>query len=149
MTTKTAYRMLAGCAAALLVASAAHAADWMENYASAVAKAKKEHKLLLLDFTGSDWCIWCQKTDAEVFSTKQFKEFADKKLVLVRLDYPRERPQADAIKAQNAMMLDKFGVTAFPMLVVLDPNEKVVYSQTGYRPGGPDALIAQLPHSGS
>jgi thiol:disulfide interchange protein len=105
MTMKTTYRILAGCFAALLVASAARAADWSEDYAAAVTRAKKEHKMVLLDFTGSDWCIWCQRTDTEVFSTSQFKDYADKNLILVRLDYPREHPQAAAIKAQNEKMM--------------------------------------------
>jgi thioredoxin-related protein len=146
MTTKTIYRMLACCLAALLVASAARAADWSEDYAAAVTQAKKEHKLLLLDFTGSDWCIWCKRIDAEVFATTKFKDFADQKLVLVKLDYPREHPQADAIKAQNAKLLEKYGVTGFPTLVVLNADEKVVLTQEGYKPGGAEAFIASIPH---
>lgn len=147
MTTKTPYRILAGCLAALVVASAARAADWTEDYAAAAAKAKKEHKMILLDFTGSDWCIWCKRTDAEVFDTSPFKDFADKRLVLVKLDFPREHPQADAIKAQNAKLLEKYGVTGFPTLVVLGPDEKVVLTQEGYKPGGPEAFIASIPQA--
>jgi protein disulfide-isomerase len=146
---KTTYRMLAACVAALLVASAARAAEWTEDYASAVATAKREHKLILLDFTGSDWCIWCQKTDAEVFSTREFKDFADRKLILVKLDYPQEHPQSDAIKAQNARMLDRFGITGYPTLIVMNSNEKVLLAQTGYKPGGPEAFIASIPQQGN
>jgi thioredoxin-related protein len=142
---KTLRRLIACSAALLLAASAARAADWTEDYASAVAQAKKEHKMLLLDFTGSDWCIWCQRTDKEVFDTQKFKDFADQKLVLVRLDFPRSHEQADATKAQNGKLQEKFGVEGFPTLVVLDANEKVVFSQLGYKDGGPDALIAQFP----
>jgi thioredoxin-related protein len=146
---KTTHRLIAGCVAALVVASAARAAEWTEDYAGAVARARKEHKLILLDFTGSDWCIWCQRTDAEVFATKEFKDFADKKLVLVRLDYPLEHPQSDAIKARNAAMLDKFGVRAFPTLVALDPSGNVVFSQEGYKEGGPASLISKFSRKGS
>jgi uncharacterized protein YyaL (SSP411 family) len=145
MTLKRTCRMLLGCVAALLVASAARAADWTEDYAAAAKQAKEEHKMILLDFTGSDWCIWCKRTDAEVFATPEFKAFADKNLVLVKLDYPREHPQSDAIKAQNAKMMEKFGVNAFPMLVVLDSHEKVVFAQEGYKSGGPAAFISQFP----
>jgi thiol:disulfide interchange protein len=137
--------MLTGCLAALVVASSALAGAWSEDYAAAVTQAKKEHKLILLDFTGSDWCIWCKRIDAEVFDTSQFKDFADKKLVLVKLDYPREHPQADVIKAQNAKMLEKFGVTGFPTLVVLGSDEKVVLTQEGYKPGGAQAFIDSFP----
>ena len=147
MTTKTHYRMLAGCLAALFVASAARAGDWSEDYAASLTKAKKEHKLVLLDFTGSDWCIWCKRIDAEVFDTAKFKDFADQKLILVRLDYPQKHPQESAVKAQNAKMLDKYGVTGFPTLVVLNPDGKVVLTQDGYKPGGVDAFIASIPQS--
>jgi thioredoxin-related protein len=142
-------RTLASLCAALLVASAARAADWTEDYAAAAAKAKKEHKMILLDFTGSDWCIWCQRTDKEVFETQKFKDFADKNLVLVTLDYPKSRVMPDAVKAQNAKLEEKFGIEAFPTLVVLSPNEKVVFTQQGYKDGGPDAFIAQFPKTGN
>jgi thioredoxin-related protein len=145
MTTHKTYRMLAGCIAALLVSAAAHAADWSENYATAVAQAKKEHKLILLDFTGSDWCIWCKRTDAEVFDTKQFKDYADKKLVLVRLDFPKERPMPAEVKAQNAKLQEKFNIEGYPTLIVLNPDGKVVLTQSGYKPGGPEAFIASIP----
>src|SRR5271165_6098823 len=95
-------RILAGCVAALLVAAAAHAAVWTEDYAPALAKAKKEHKLLLLNFTGSDWCPWCKRFDAEIFATKKFGDYAGDRLVLVTLDFPREHPQDKAVADQNA-----------------------------------------------
>lgn len=142
---KNLRRLLACCAAALLVAASARAAEWTEDYASALAKAKKEHKLVLLDFTGSDWCVWCKRIDLEVFSTPKFKEFADERLVLVTVDFPREHPQKDEIKAQNKGLAEKFGVEAYPTLIVLDPAEKVVFKQEGYEEGGPEAFIAKFP----
>ena len=137
-------RLFAFAAALVLIASAARAADWTENYAAAVAQAKKEHKMVLLDFTGSDWCVWCQRTDKEVFDTQKFKDFADQKLILVKLDFPKEKPQTDAIKDQNAKLSEKYGIEGFPTLVVLDPDQKVIYNQVGYKEGGPDAFIDHL-----
>ncbi|MCK5682332.1 thioredoxin family protein, partial [bacterium] len=34
---------------------------WQTDFAAAKAQAQKENKLLLIDFTGSDWCGWCKK----------------------------------------------------------------------------------------
>jgi|HubBroStandDraft_5_1064220.scaffolds.fasta_scaffold461982_1 thioredoxin-related protein len=138
-------RLLACSLAILLAASAARAAEWTEDYAAAFVRAKKEHKLVLLDFTGSDWCIWCQRVDKEVFQTQKFKDFADKKLILVRLDFPQTKPQSEAIKAQNSALMEKYGIEAFPTLIVLSANEKVVFSQLGYKEGGPDAFIDKFP----
>jgi len=142
---RTLPRLLAGCTAALLLLTAARAADWTEDYSSALTQARKEHKLLLLDFTGSDWCTWCKRIDAEVLSTQKFKDFADQKLVLVTVDFPRSHPQSDAVKAQNKGLQDKYGVEGYPTLIVLDPNEKLVFKQDGYEEGGPDAFIAKFP----
>jgi thioredoxin-related protein len=146
---KNIHRILAGCAAALLLAAAARALEWTEDYSSAVAKAKKEHKLLLLNFTGSDWCPWCKRIDREVFETQKFGEFADKKLVLVTVDFPREKALAKAVVDQNAALQRKFGVEAFPTIIVLNPEEKVVFTQEGYKEGGPEAFLDQFPKPSS
>jgi len=142
---KNMHRIIAVCAAGLLVAGAARAADWTEDYPAALAKAKKEHKLLLLDFTGSDWCSWCKRIDAEVFSTKKFEDFASEKLVLVKLDFPRERVLAKETVEQNASLQKKFRVEGFPTIIVLYPSEKVVFKQEGYKEGGPEAFLDQFP----
>jgi protein disulfide-isomerase len=142
---KAITRILAACVAGALVAAAARAAEWTEDYSAALARAKKEHKLLLLNFTGSDWCVWCKRTDQEVFSTKEFGAFADKRLVLVTVDFPKARELSKAVVDQNAALQEKYGVEGYPTIVVLDSNEKVVLRQEGYKEGGPDAFIAQLP----
>jgi|CZKI01.1.fsa_nt_gi thioredoxin-related protein len=139
------HRIIAVCVAGLLVAAAARAADWTEDYPAALAKAKKEHKLLLLDFTGSDWCPWCKRIEAEVFSTNKFGDFASQKLVLVKLDFPRQRELAKEVVDQNAALQKKFKVEGFPTIVVIDPSEKVVFVQEGYKEGGPEAFLAQFP----
>jgi protein disulfide-isomerase len=141
---KAIHRLFAASIAATLIASAARAADWTEDYAAGLARAKKENKLLVLDFTGSDWCIWCKRTDQEVFATQKFKDFADQKLVLVKVDFPRSIAQTDAVKAQNAKLQEKYQIEGFPTLIVLDSTEKVVVKQVGYLEGGPDAFIAEV-----
>ena len=145
---KVTQRLLTASLAALLIATAARAADWTEDYSAGLARAKKEHKLLVLDFTGSDWCVWCQRTDREVFSTQKFKDYADQNLVLVKVVFPNSIPQTDEVKAQNARLKDKYQIEGFPTLIVLDPSEKVVVKQVGYLEGGPDAFIAELPKPG-
>lgn len=146
---KNIHRILAGCVAGLLIAAVAHAAGWTEDYASALAKAKKEHKLLLLNFTGSDWCPWCKKFDAEIFATKKFEDFAAEKLVLVTLDYPREHALSKEVVDQNAALQKKYNVEGFPTIIVLDSDEKVVLKQEGFMEGGPEAFLALFPKPSS
>jgi len=142
---KTMHRLIAGCAAALIVAASARAAEWTEDYSSALAQAKREHRLLLLDFTGSDWCSWCKRMDADVLSTPKFQDFADQGLVLVKLDFPRSRELSGDVKAQNARLAKKYGVRGYPTLIVLDPDEKMIFKQEGYAQGGPEAFLARFP----
>jgi thioredoxin-related protein len=142
---KNLHRLLAACAASLLLVASARAADWTEDYPAALARAKQEHKLLLLDFTGSDWCIWCKRLGAEILDTPKFKDFADQKLVLVTVDFPNAKVQSEALKAQNKSLAAKYSVEAPPTLIILDPDEQFVFKQEGYLEGGPDALIALFP----
>lgn len=135
---------LSVCAVLTLGASAALAKEgWGENYQKATAQAKAENKLVLLDFTGSDWCPWCIKLDKEVFSQPEFKEYAAKNLVLMEVDFPQTKPQAANLKAQNEKLQGKYKVEAFPTVVVLNAQGKKV-GELGYQPGGPKAFIAEL-----
>src|SRR5439155_1331927 len=65
------------------------ASGWLNDYKKAQQETKAGNKLLLLDFTGSDWCGYCIQLDKEVFSQPDFKEYASKNLILLELDFPR------------------------------------------------------------
>src|SRR5262245_15970046 len=139
---RTMIGLLAACAR--LVQARAAESSWETNLPKAQDKAKAENKMVLLDFTGSDWCGWCIKFDKEVFATKEFKEYAEKNLVLVQLDFPSKKPQADELKKANAALQSKYSVNGFPTLVVLDKDGKEIGRQVGYLKGGPDAFIAKI-----
>ncbi|HSI12308.1 MAG TPA: thioredoxin family protein [Chthoniobacter sp.] len=137
-------QILSVCAVLTLGASAAFAAEgWGENYTKAKAQAKAENKLLLLDFTGSDWCGWCIKLNKEVFSQQEFKDYAAKNLVLMEVDFPQTKPQAAPIKQQNAKLQAQYKIEGYPTIIVLNSHGKQV-GQLGYQPGGPSAFIAEL-----
>ena len=100
--------------------------------------------MVLLDFTGSDWCSWCIKFDEEVLSTGKFRDYAAKRLALVNVDFPDSKPQSDEVKKANQDLKNKFNVTGFPTFVLLDSNGSELGRQVGYREGGPNAFIAEL-----
>ena len=64
---------------------------WTDDFDAAKAQAKSEGKLLLVDFSGSDWCGWCKKLDEEVFAKPEFLEGAKKDFVLVMVDSPSDK----------------------------------------------------------
>lgn len=126
----------------VLAASTVFAADgWQTDYKAALEQAAKENKPVLLDFTGSDWCGWCIKLDKETFSQPEFQKFAEKNLILMELDFPNNKPQADSVKRQNAELQAKYGVEGFPTLVLLNSKGKEIARNPGYLPGGPKGFI--------
>jgi protein disulfide-isomerase len=141
--TATAGAPDAATASSVASAPAPEAVAWMTDATAAMAKAKAENKVMLMDFTGSDWCIWCQRLDEEVFSTDTFKTYAAQNLVLLKLDFPRRSEQSEAEKQQNRALAEKYGIQGFPTVLVFNAaGEKI--GQTGYVRGGPDAWLASL-----
>jgi thioredoxin-related protein len=130
----------------LAFGSAARAAEakWNTDLPAAIAKAKAENKTVLVNFTGSDWCGWCIKLKNETFTKQEFNDYAAKNLVLVELDFPRSKPQPDALKQANRKLQSQYQVRGFPTLVALDGNGKELWKNPGYVPGGPAGLIAKL-----
>ncbi len=114
---------------------------WMTDYQAALAKAAKENKKVLLDFTGSDWCGWCIKLKKETFDQPAFKEYADKNLVLVEVDFPQGKTLSPEVMKQNDALQQQYRVEGFPTIVLLDPQGKVLKQQSGYIPGGPQGFI--------
>jgi protein disulfide-isomerase len=120
-------------------------ADWTTDYKAALVQAKAQNKLVLLDFTGSDWCGYCQLLDKEVFSQQSFKDFAGKNYILVTVDFPHQTQLPDDLKQQNDALSAQFQINGYPTLIVLDADGKELGRQVGYDPGsGLDAVIAKL-----
>jgi protein disulfide-isomerase len=124
-------------------AAAAAKSGWLTNYEQAQKEAQSKNRLLVMDFTGSDWCGWCIMLDKEVFSKPEFKEYASKNLVLLELDFPRRKQMPPETAAQNERLLMKFGIQGFPTVVVFDSSGKPL-GALGYTAGGPQAFIDQL-----
>jgi len=116
---------------------------WTTSYEEGQQDAKANNKLVLLDFTGSDWCGWCIMLEREVFSKPQFKEYASKNLVLVELDFPKRKPMPDAIKVQNVKLARRYQVQGFPTIIVLNGDGQMV-GELGYMEGGPEVFIEAL-----
>jgi len=140
---KTSLLVVLGLAVGLLGSLRASAGEWETDFAKASEAAKKDGKCMLLDFTGSDWCGWCIKLDKEVFQKTEFKDYAEKYLVLVQLDFPRTKPQSDELKAQNAKLAAKYKIEGYPTILILSPEGKLV-GQTGYKSGGAEKYVEHL-----
>jgi thiol-disulfide isomerase/thioredoxin len=102
---------------------------WLTDLDAAKAQGVKENKPVLVDFTGSDWCPPCIQLHKVVFQSAEFAAVASK-YVLVELDYPRKTPQAPELKAKNAELSKKFGISGFPTVLLIDAKSGEVFGKT-------------------
>jgi protein disulfide-isomerase len=135
-------RVIAVLAGALLLCGCnqkATAADqsgiWKSDYDAALKQAAAENKYVLVDFSGSDWCGWCIKLEKEVFSQKEFIDYAKDNLICVLLDFPRGKELPKAQKDANQALLDRYQVQGFPTVLMLNPQGKGIV-RDGYQQGG-------------
>jgi protein disulfide-isomerase len=130
------------------------ALDWLTDLPSALARAKKENKAVLLDFTGSDWCGWCMKLKKEVFDQFDFAVYANANLIMVEVDFPRRKTLSLQQMNANENLAAKYHIRGYPTIIVLNSDGTQI-GDTGYVEGGTRAFIAELnrfpgmPHNGS
>ena len=137
--------MAVAVAALTLTATAlAGGEGWLTNYPKALAQAKAEKKLLLIDFTGSDWSQAAQKQAAEVFSTKEFKDYAAKNLVLLEVDSPRAKELPAELTEHNRELVSRFGIRTYPTIVLLDGEGQEQSRFVSYGGGGAAKVIAKI-----
>ena len=104
---------------------------WETDYKTALKKAKESNKNLYLFFTGSDWCTWCTKMEKEFLESQDFMNTVGDRLLFVKVDLPRKTKLAPAIAEQNQALATRFKVRTFPSVVLLTPNEEVIWEDSG------------------
>ncbi len=116
---------------------------WYDNLEQAEVVAQKEGKPILINFTGSDWCVWCKRLRSEVFSQDDFINYAKDNLVLVKIDFPEKIQQTEAVKFYNNQLAQRFNVQGFPTIVILNSNGSLL-GTTGYQQGGAEAYVEHI-----
>ena len=114
--------------------------NWMTDYKAALVLAAKENKKVLLDFTGSDWCEWCIRLKKDVFVTPEFKQFADKNLVLVEIDRPLRKSLPAEVEKQNLSLFEQYNVEQLPTIILLSPDGKPLKRESIFL-NGPKGFI--------
>ncbi|HEY3663989.1 MAG TPA: thioredoxin family protein [Chthoniobacterales bacterium] len=116
---------------------------WLTDFEAAKAQSHAEKKLLLMDFTGSDWCPPCIMLQKEVFSNPEFIHYAAQHLVLLEVDFPRRKKLSDEQRAANAKVAQQYGIEGFPTVIVLDPGSNPL-GKFGYVPGLDAAKVIEV-----
>lgn len=97
--------------------------EWTQDIDAARELAKKENKYLFINFTGSDWCGWCQLMDEHVFTQPGWKEFAAKRLALAFIDSPRDPSLVpEEYRSRNRKLRKQYGVRGYPTFIICGPD---------------------------
>jgi thioredoxin-related protein len=110
-------------------------AIWLTNFSQAQKIAANKHQLILLNFSGSDWCGNCIRLRKEIFESENFVQFADSNLILVNADFPRNaKNQLSAEQTKlNDALADKYNPDGnFPYTLLLDANGRVLKTWNGF-----------------
>lgn len=106
-------------------APAATPAHWSTDLPEALAQAKMESKLVLVEFTGSDWCTGCIQLRRTVLDSAEFLRYAEDKFVPVQVDLPLRVKSNHALYARNKEIAEFYKVGGYPTILVLTDDGKV------------------------
>jgi protein disulfide-isomerase len=123
---------------------AAAEGEWLTDLAKAQAQAQAEKKMVFMDFTGSDWCPPCKALHKNVLTSSEFLNYAKENLVLLVVDFPRSKPQSEALRTANEELAKKFAVDSFPTIIVLHANGKKLSRESGYDGSNAKEFVAKL-----
>src|ERR1700753_3632298 len=100
---------------------------WLGDFSVAKKEASQEHKLIMINFSGSDWCGPCIRLRKEILESQAFETYAADHLVLVRADFPRQKKNQlskEQVKL-NETLADKYNAEGkFPFTLLVDENGK-------------------------
>jgi thioredoxin-related protein len=116
---------------------------WMDDFEAAKARAAKEHKEVLVQFEGSDWCPWCKKLNEEIFSSQNFLREAQEKYVLVKIDFPKKFKLPEKTQEQNEGLSQKYKIDGLPSVVLMDA-EGAAYKYTSYEEVSPENYLKMV-----
>ncbi len=131
----------------VILSVALMSAGWGTDLSKAKDEAKKDHKLILLSFSGSDWCIPCIKTKKEIFDKEPFINYSAANLVLLNADFPRLKKNVLSSEQtkQNETLADIYNKSGvFPLTLLLDADGKVLKEWQGYPGLSPEAFVSQI-----
>jgi thioredoxin-related protein len=97
-----------------------------------LALAKKNNKKILVDVY-ADWCKWCKKMDAEVFSSDTIAPYLQKNYILIKLNgESQEKLNYKDEKMTASAFAQGFGVTGFPTVIFLEPTGDAITKVSGF-----------------
>ena len=120
---------------------------WLGDFNAAKTEAAQKHKLILINFSGSDWCGPCIRLRKEILESDEFVNYASEHLVLVRADFPRQKKNQlskEQVKLNEALA-DKYNADGkFPYTLLVDENGKILKTWDGFPDETAGQFISQI-----
>jgi thiol-disulfide isomerase/thioredoxin len=121
--------------------------QWEPDFENAKKLAKEKHELILLNFSGSDWCGPCIVTRRDYFESEVFGNMAKDNLIMVNADFPRKKKNIgtpETIKRNDALAEQYNKQGMFPFTLLLDANGKVLKTWSGKPEVSPEQWTAEI-----
>jgi thioredoxin-related protein len=124
--------------ALLLLVGPGHAAaggaariDW-RSWDRGLEEARAAGLPVLVDVY-TDWCGWCRRMDAEVYSRPEVLDYLSRKFVTVKLDAEAQDPaRYDGRDFTSRTLAARFGVSGYPTTIFLRPAGEHLANVPGY-----------------
>ena len=119
---------------------------WTMDLAAAKKVAAEKKLPILLDFSGSDWCGWCQLMETNVFLKAEWKAYATNNLMMVLIDFPGDKSLVpEKYVERNEALKNEYGIQGYPTFVVLDDDGETELGQLkAGRDKTPESFIGEL-----
>ena len=121
--------------------------SWSGDFNAAQKHAAQEHKLIMINFSGSDWCGPCIRLRKKILESATFENYASDHLVLVRADFPRQKKNQlnkEQVKLNEALA-DKYNAEGkFPYTLLVDENGEVLKAWDGFPDETAEQFVAQI-----
>ena len=109
--------------------------SWSGDFNAAKTEAAQKHKLILINFSGSDWCGPCIRLRKEILESAAFQNYASEHLVLVRADFPRQKKNQlpkEQVKLNEALADQYNPEGKFPFTLLVDEHGKILHTWDGF-----------------
>jgi thioredoxin-related protein len=81
----------------------------------------------------TDWCGWCRRMDADVYSRADVQDYLSRRFVTIKLDAESSRSAGYMGRTYTSRSLaSAFGVTGYPTTVFLRPGGEHLVNVPGY-----------------
>lgn len=94
--------------------------DWLTDIEKAKSLAKEQNKNIFIKFTGSTWCKPCISMNEQVYSKKEFLDYAKEEFILVVIDVPKPDQKDNPELKKYQKLMKTWKVKGLPYAVLVD-----------------------------